>query len=42
MLIPSLLDMVTLIFLESDSLVSFPELREEVERAGELALEELL
>ena len=41
-LIPSLLEMETLIFLESDRFFSFPEVCEEVDRAGELALEELL
>jgi hypothetical protein len=42
MLIPSLLEMVTLIFLELDRFVSFPDVYVEVDRAGELALEELL
>ena len=42
MLMPSLLEMVTLIFLESDCDVSFPDMWDEADRAEELALEELL
>ena len=42
MLIPSLLEMVTLIFLESDLFFSLPEFEEEFDRAGELALEQSL
>ena len=42
MLMPSLLEMVTLIFLESDWDVCLPEVWDKADRAGELALEELL